>query len=165
LVALVLALALCSAAEAPPLQLPGRGAPDLGRLFLPRHAPAGSYQMTVLDMPIEAATDQVMAALAPGTKRDPQSAAWNVTRVDPLEAYGDAGLYNRPRLARLYTGRPALLVRAPITRDGRVVASVTLISPHPDAALTRLSPGTLAILFLPGVAKASGVVVPPGSPR
>jgi hypothetical protein len=131
------------------LQLPGRPAPDLARLFLPRHAPAGTYDLAVLDLPLGAARDRVMATLAPGVTVDPQaeSDAWKVVRLDPLEAYGDAGLYDRSRLARLYTGRPALVVRAPIRRAGRVVGSVTLISPHPDAALTRLVPGTMAILF------------------
>lgn len=131
------------------LVLPGRPAPDLARLFLPRHAPAGTYELTVLDVPIEAARDRLMAELAPGSKLDPQAEteAWKVVRVDPLEAYGDAGIYDHSRLARLYSGRPAFIVRAPIRRDGRVVGSVTLISPHPDATLTRLVPATVAILF------------------
>jgi hypothetical protein len=32
-----------------------------------------------------------------------------------------------------------------VIRSGVVVASLTLISPHPDAELTRLEPGTMTI--------------------
>jgi hypothetical protein len=134
--------------EAPSLVLPGRPSPALAATFLPRGAPAGAYRLAVIDAPIEAAAAQVRAALVPDAKVDDPPGAWVVRFSDPLDAFGEAGTYNRTRLARLFTGRPAQLVRAPVARSGRVVASVTLIAPVPDSALTTLSPGTLAILFV-----------------
>lgn len=133
--------------------LPGRRDPGLANILLPRHAPAGSYQLSVLDVSIEAARSQLMAALAPEGRVDDPPGAWKVRPTEPLEAFGDAGLYNRSRLARLYAGKRALVLHAPITRGGRVAASLTLISPHPDAALERLSPGTVAILFVVDAAR------------
>jgi len=67
--------------------------------------------------------------------------------MDSLEAFGTAGLYDRSKVARLYAGRRVSVVRAPIERDGRTIAAVTLISPYPDATLTRLEPGTMVIVL------------------
>ncbi len=67
--------------------------------------------------------------------------------MDPLEAFGEAGTYPRTTVARLYTGTRAQVVRFPIERNGRTVAAVTLISPYPDPTLSRLEPGTLAIIL------------------
>lgn len=144
-----LAVSLAGAPGAQEVQLPGRADPALAAAFLPRHAPAGAYQLSVLDAPLEAARDRMMAALAPEARVDDPPGAWAITRAAELiDAFGDAGLYSPSRLARLYTGRPVFVLRAPIVRAGRVVASLTLISPHPDARLTQLRPGTMAILFL-----------------
>lgn len=151
LVPLVLA-GLARAAPAP-LRLPGRPAPDLAAILLPRHAPSGSYQIARLDAPIETAGRQLLASLGEGAQANQPAGAWTVTRREPLEAFGNAGLYDRSRLARLFDGRPARVLRAPIVRGGRVVASLTLLSPYPDAGLTRLEPGTLAILFMVDAAR------------
>lgn len=140
-------------AHAGGLQLPGRPAPGLAAIFLPSRAPAGSYQLTVLDLPLAAARDRLLAALAPGARVEEPAGAWTVVQTEPGDAYGNAGRYDRSRLARLYAGRRPSIVRAPILRNGRVVASLTLISPHPDPELTRLSPGTMAILFLVDAAR------------
>ncbi len=129
------------------MSLPGRPAPDLAAIFLPRHAPPGAYRLAVIDQPMESARGQVMAALAPTAKVDDPPGAWAIRQADPIEAFGEAGIYDRSRLARLFAGKPAHILRAPIERDGRVVASVTLISPCPDRELSRLSPTTIAILF------------------
>ncbi len=129
------------------LVLPGRPATALAAIFCPRHAPAGSYRVTVLEEPIEAARKLIMTALAPGAAENQPPGAWRVERVDALTAFGDGGIYDRSRLARLYAGKAASVVRAPIEREGHVVASLTLVSPYPDAELQRLLPGTLAILF------------------
>ena len=37
------------------------------------------------------------------------------------------------------------VVRGPVEHGGKVVAAVTLISPYPDATLSRLEKGTLVI--------------------
>ncbi len=129
------------------LPLPGRPAPDLAAIILPRHAPAGAYRLTIIDKPVEAARSQVMAALAPAANVDDPPGAWVIRPTDPLDAFGESGIYDRSRLARLFAGRPAQVARAPVERDGQVIASVTLISPCPDAGLSSLAPGTIAILF------------------
>jgi hypothetical protein len=135
------------------LALPGRTDLPLAAILLPRHAPRGAYRLAVLERPIEAARAEVMASLAPDATLDVPPGAWVVRPTDPLEAFGEGGIYDRPRLARLFAGRPAHIARGPVERDGRVVASVTLISPYPDATLSRLSPGTLAILFVVSAAR------------
>jgi hypothetical protein len=136
------------------LVLPGRPSPALAAIFLPRHAPPGAYRLAILDAPIETARAEIMAALAAGAKVDQPPGAWAIRQSEPVEAFGEAGIYERSRLARLFTGKPAQILRAPIERGGNVVASVTLISPVPDADLTRLSPGTVAILFVVAAARA-----------
>ena len=69
------------------------------------------------------------------------------SRLDPLEAFGEAGTYDQTTVARLYTGRKAKVVRIPVERDGRTVAAVTLISPYPDPTLSRLEEGTMVIVL------------------
>ena len=138
------------------LSLPGRPAPELAAIFLPRAAPPGAYQVTVLDEPIESVRERLRREWAPGTSESIPPGSWTVKRVEPLVAFGEGGRYNRSRLSRLFTGRPAHLVRAPISRDGRVVASLTLISPCPNADLTQLTPRTLALLFLVDKARPDG---------
>jgi hypothetical protein len=129
------------------LALPGRPDPALAAILLPRHAPPGAYRLTVIDQPIEAARTAVMAALAPTARVDDAPGAWAIRTADPLESFGEGGIYDRSRLARLFAGKPVQVVRAPVERNARVVASVTLLSPCPDAQLSRLSPATIAILF------------------
>jgi hypothetical protein len=140
----------------PGLTLPGVPSPALGAVILPRHAPTGAYQLALLDEPIEAARARVRSLLAPGAVIDTPPGAWTIKDSGPLDAFGDVGIYDRSKLARLFGGKPARLVRAPIERDGRVVASLTLIAPYPDPQLTRLLPGTLAILFVLDPPKPQG---------
>jgi hypothetical protein len=137
-----------------PIRLPGKPDPALAAILLPRHAPPGAYRLTVIDRPIEPARAAVMAAVAPAARVDDPPGAWAIRPADPLEAFGEGGIYDRPRLARLFAGKPAYVARGPVQRDGRVVASVTLLSPCPDAELSRLSPATIAILFDVATAKA-----------
>ena len=67
-----------------------------------------------------------------------------VDAVEPLDGFGSAGAYNRFALVKLYGG-----IRVRVTRGWRQVGdrfeSVTLLSPHPDASLTHLEPGTMVI--------------------
>jgi hypothetical protein len=72
---------------------------------------------------------------------------WRVEATAPLDAFGSAGLYDRAAVARLYGGQRPLVARGWIDEPGRF-ESLTLISPHPDAALRRLEPGTLIIRFI-----------------
>ena len=67
-----------------------------------------------------------------------------IEALEPLEAFGGAGAYNRFAVARLYGG-----IRVRVVRGWRVSAdrfeSVTLLSPYPDAAFRHLNPGTMTI--------------------
>lgn len=82
------------------------------------------------------------------TTREPLAALvgpdWRIEAVPPLDAFGAAGAYDRAALARLYGGRRATVARG-WTEHGERFESIMLISPHPDASLTRLMPGTLVI--------------------
>jgi hypothetical protein len=67
--------------------------------------------------------------------------------MDPLDAYGTAGPYDRAKVARLYVGVRPRVAHGPIVEQGRTVASITLISPYPNASLSELHSGTLIIEF------------------
>ncbi len=136
--------ALCAAQDVQP---PGTPAPSLARLFTPRQAPDGAYTVTVLTEGIDAALASVKRALAPDAVAGDPPGSWQVQSLDPLEAFGNAGTYDRSKVARLYAGRRVSVVRGPVERNGRVVAAVTLFSPYPDAALSRLENGTMVILL------------------
>jgi hypothetical protein len=67
-----------------------------------------------------------------------------VEALNPLDAFGAAGSYNRGALARLYGGSRVRVARGWAQRGDRF-ESVTLLSPYPDPSLTSLRPGTMAI--------------------
>lgn len=138
------------AMSGPEVPLPGVAAPELARLFTPAHVPEGTYQVAVLEDGIAGALGRVRAALPAGFRTGDPPGAWQAVLLDSLDAFGRAGTYDRARLAQLYRGRTVTVVRGPIERDGRVVGALTLFSPYPDATLTRLEPGTLAILLRTG---------------
>ncbi len=132
------------------IPLPGEPAPELGRLFTPQSVPAGTYEVRVLKEGIDGAPGLVRRSLPPGFQLGTPPGAWQVEKLEALDAFGRAGTYDRARLAQLYWGRKVLVVRGPVERDGRVVGALTLFSPYPDASFTRLEPGTLAILLKTG---------------
>jgi hypothetical protein len=130
--------------------LPGAAAPALARLFTPSHVPDGTYQVTELNVGVKDSLDRIRQALPAGYRLGTPPGAWQAETLEPLGAFGRAGGFDRARLAQLYWGRQVSVVRGPIERDGRVVGALTLFSPYPDATLTRLEPGTLAILMKTG---------------
>jgi len=105
--------------------------PALTALFTPPHPQLGRYEVCTTDQPIE-------AGLPAGT---------TIESVDPLDAFGAAGPYDRSKLARLYGGKRARVARF-WKQDGGVFESDTLISPYPDAALAALHPGTMVIRWI-----------------
>jgi hypothetical protein len=139
-----------NAATAADLRLPGEPAPRLARIFTPQHVRGAVYEVTVLAESLDRAVQHVRATLAPGFSLGTPPGAWQAQALDPLEAFGRAGTYDRSRVAQLYAGRRVSVVRGPIERDGRVEGALTLLSPYPDPTLTRLEPGTLAILLKTG---------------
>jgi hypothetical protein len=82
------------------------------------------------------------------TSREPLTAVarpgWRIEMLPPLDAFGAAGPYDRAALSRLYGGRRVGVARG-WTEEGNRFESLTLISPYPDATLSRLMPGTLVI--------------------
>ena len=134
-----------AADEGQNLEPPGTPAPALARLFTPLQAPVGVYTVTILPEGIEAALGLVKTALAPDAAAGNPPGSWQVQSLDPLEAFGTAGVYDRSKVARLFNGRRVSVVRGPVERGGRVVAAVTLLSPYPDATLSRLEKGTMVI--------------------
>jgi hypothetical protein len=138
----------------PPLMVPGTISEAHRRLFTPRAAPAGAYVVTVLPSPMADARRAVMRAFGiddPVPAIPPPAAAapapWSVRRLEVGEAFGASGIYEPVRLARLFNGARVEVVRGPVVRDGRTIASVTLISPYPDPSLSRVEPGTLVIVL------------------
>lgn len=112
-------------------------------MFTPRTVPENTYRVYITD----AGIDTVVAAfrvLAPSSNVE---GAWVIRQMDPLDAYGQAGPYDRAKVARLYAGMRARVARGPIVEHGRTVVSITLVSPYPDGSLKHLRQGTLIIEF------------------
>jgi hypothetical protein len=124
------------------LFLPGAVDPVLTRLFTPQGAPPGTYCAIPTDQPLDVLVRDYAAR-----ESSNRNAAWTIRPVAALDAFGAAAPYDRPRAALLFGGQRIRLARGPIARGGRIVASLTLASPYPDADLTRLEMGTLVIVF------------------
>jgi hypothetical protein len=110
----------------------------LTALFTPARPLMGRYEVCTADTPIEVAAAEGAAARAEryGT----------VEALEALDAFGAAGSVQRSALLRLYGGTRVRTVRG-WSRAGGRFESITLLSPYPDATLTRLVPGTMAIRF------------------
>ena len=105
--------------------------PALTRLFTPLHPQRGHYEVCTTP-------DAIEAIAADGVNYGP------VETLLPSEAFGAAGPYDRSAVARLYGGRRASVARG-WRQAGEHFESVTLVSPYPDASLTRLIQGTMVI--------------------
>jgi len=106
-------------------------APLLGRLFTPRHPRWGRYDVCITPEPLD--------RVAPH--------GWRIEALTPFDAFGSAGPYDRAAMARLYDGARVRVARGWRQAPGRF-ESWTLLSPYPDAALTRLKSGTLVIRYV-----------------
>jgi hypothetical protein len=111
--------------------------PSLLTLFTPPRPKIGQYEVCT----------------APGSLEEALAAAGSVgihfgeiEALEPFDAFGSAGAYDRFAVARLYGG-----TRVRVVRGWRLSAdrfeSITLLSPFPDAALRHLNPGTMTITF------------------
>jgi hypothetical protein len=107
--------------------------PELTRLFTPATPLMGVYEVCITDEPIG---DRLFEGLRHG----------EIEALEALDAFGAAGTYKRSALARLYGGRRVSVARGWLASADRV-ESITFLSPYPDASLTRLMPGTMAIRF------------------
>jgi hypothetical protein len=112
--------------------------PVLAALLVPKQPGAGRYEVCTTPDSI----DVVLAeALGLGTRFGP------VEAVDPLDAFGTAGRYERSTLSRLFGGRRARVAHGWSTESHGLV-SVTLVSPHPNRTFTALVSGTLVIRYV-----------------
>lgn len=109
--------------------------PALAALFTPPRPSLGRYEVCTTTDPLEH-----LAAGAGGPHYGPSEL------LEPLDAFGAAGSYNRAALARLYAGKRVRVARGWIEYADRF-RSVTLLSPYPDATLSRLVPGTMIITW------------------
>lgn len=107
----------------------------LAALFTPARPEAGRYEVCTTPTTLDSVIADVTAdgiQLAP------------TEMLNPFEAFGGAGAYNRAALARLYGGRRVRVARGWAQRGDRF-ESVTLLSPYPDSTLSTLQPGTMVI--------------------
>jgi hypothetical protein len=110
--------------------------PLLGALFTPPRPELGRYEVCTTSAGLES------AAAETGTRGQEV----RIEALEALDAFGAAGPYNRAALARLYGGTRVRVVRRWQQR-GNQFMSETLLSPYPDATLTRLNSGTMVIRF------------------
>jgi hypothetical protein len=111
--------------------------PLLTALFTPLRPEIGHYEVCTSG---ERLDEVVAAGRSQGLRYGPLEA------LEALDAFGSAGPYDRFAVARLYRG-----TRARVVHGWRIVGdrfeSVTLISPYPDASLSHLNPGTMAVFW------------------
>ena len=138
-------LMMLTAAAVPPTQMPApwREAQEFVALFAPGDGRAAFYRAYVaaadLDTVLRLVTADPALRGAPG--------AWTPELASPLDIFGQAGRYDRSRVARLYGGRRPRVARGTrLTTDGTTEAW-TLISPYPEPGLRRLESGTLVLVF------------------
>jgi len=124
------------------------GPPSLGqadealtRRFTPGSVAHGTYVVYRSERPVSD-----LAAELRAHDPAPSQGAWKPERQDALDAFDSASRADRFRIAELYVGIHPFVARGSLVRDSRRLA-YTLISPYPDATLTRLEPGTLVIVF------------------
>jgi hypothetical protein len=108
--------------------------PVLTALFTPRRPAIGRYEVCTAVQPI----DEVMAA--GGAEGFTYG---NVEPLEALDAFGNAGSYDRFAVSRLYGGTRASVAHG--WREAGSFESVTLVSPYPDASVSRLILGTMVI--------------------
>ena len=111
--------------------------PVLTALFTPLRPSVGRYEVCTT-------TDPLVEVAAGGPHYGPTEL------LEPFDAFGAAGSYNRAALALLYAGKRVRVVRGWTEYPDRF-ESVTLLSPYPDATLTRLLPGTMVIKWTTAV--------------
>jgi hypothetical protein len=93
----------------------------------------GVYEVCTTDEPIG---DRLLEGLQHG----------DIEALEALDAFSTAGSYRRSALTWLYGGRRVSVARGWSASADRI-ESITFLSPYPDASLTRLMPGTMAIRF------------------
>jgi hypothetical protein len=109
--------------------------PALVGLFTPPRPRVGHYEVCTSSRALE-------LLMAEGRREGIHFG--EVEALEALDAFGSGGTYNRFALTRLYGGMRVRVSRG-WRESGERFQSVTLLSPYPDVALTRLNPGTMAV--------------------
>jgi hypothetical protein len=109
--------------------------PALVGLFTPPRPALGKYEVCTSSQPLEAL---IAERSGDGTHFGA------VEALEALDAFGSGGTYNRFAVTRLYGGMRVRVVHGWRESAGRF-ESVTVLSPYPDATLTRLNDGTMII--------------------
>jgi len=104
----------------------------LAAAFAPRRPSLGTFEVCT-------------TALPPEEFRIGGFTYGGVEHLEAPDAFGAAPV-DRGRLARLYGGRRAVVLRG-WREEPDAFESMTLISPYPDPSLTRLEAGTLVIRY------------------
>jgi hypothetical protein len=115
--------------------------------YRPLLAPPGdrgsAYRFYVSPLDLEAILTLLRAD--PALVRTP--GAWEARPTAPLDAFGQAGVYDRSAMVRVYGARQPRVARGARREGNQVVESWILISPYPDAPLRRLEAGTLLVVL------------------
>jgi hypothetical protein len=111
--------------------------PGLAALFTPARPRMGRYEVCTTREPLEraAAADFARFHDAP------------IVQLEAADLFGQTGSYDRAKLARLYGGRRARVLRG-WRQEGDRFESITLISPYPERDLERLNPGTMIVTWI-----------------
>jgi len=131
-------LIAATTAAAVPLGTPN---PSLTRLFTPLAVPPGTYAVSTSTEKIETLTARLKEQ-----DSSPAPGAWVASRPEAGAAFGQEGLYDRARLARLFNGKRVTVVRGSLAQQGQRLA-YTLVSPYPDPTLSHIIEGTMVIEF------------------
>jgi len=130
------------AADPLPATLGFRRAPEFLPIFTPRlHRDAYSAWVSTL------AVEEVLRRLEPEPRLLHPPGAWQLSASLPVDAFGDAGTYDKSRLARTYGSTRVMVARGPVARSAAASESWALFSPYPVPTLDRLEPGTLLIVL------------------
>jgi len=105
--------------------------PALAALFATAKPRLGAFEVCTTSQPAPAAIPDGFQTSA-------------IDHLEPLDAFGTAGSYDRARMVQVYAGRRADVLHAWRLANGRF-ESITAISPYPDAHFTALQEGTLLI--------------------
>jgi hypothetical protein len=118
--------------------------PALTALFTPAKPRLGHYEVCTTEQSIEAVAGD----------------GWTIEALDPLDAFGSSGPYDRFAISRLYGGRRARVAHG--WRDtGGQFESITLVSPYPDAEFKNLFSGTMIIRWTRQLSSTGGGAAPP----
>jgi hypothetical protein len=139
----LVALFLLSGTLSAQLAEPWQESPAFVTLFAPAGDRSAAYRAYISPLDLDATLSRLAGTAT--LMRTP--GAWEPHAAAPADAFGQAGRYDREKLARLYGAQQPRVARGSRTEGGRITETWTLISPYPDAGLRRLERGTLLLVL------------------